>query len=221
MSKITYLDVKNSTEVNAYIKQGNDALGVMGFTEHSSAHASLVADRAGRILKALGYSEREIELVQIAGYMHDIGNCVNRKDHAHHGAMLARNILKEMGMEYEEIALVMNAIGNHDESSGVAVNPVSAALVLADKTDVRRNRVRNQAQSTFDIHDRVNYAVTSSELEVIPCNGIILSEIKLDETMCSMMEYFEIFLQRMLMCRKAAEILGMQFKMTANGNKIC
>lgn len=221
MNKVSYKDVKNSPEVNAYIKQGNDALGVMGFTEHSAAHASLVAARSGKILASLGYSEREIELAQIAGYMHDIGNCVNRKDHAHHGAMLARNILKEMGMDFEEIAIVMNAIGNHDESSGVAVNPVSAALVLADKTDVRRNRVRNTAHETFDIHDRVNYAVTSSELQIIPCTSTILSEIELDETMCSMMEYFEIFLQRMLMCRKAAEILGMRFKMTANGNKIC
>lgn len=221
MSKISYIDVKKSPEVNAYIKQGNAALGVMGFTEHSTAHAALVASRSAMILRALGYSEREIELAQIAGYMHDIGNCVNRKDHAHHGAMLARNILKEMGMDFEEIAIVMNAIGNHDESSGVAANPVSAALILADKTDVRRNRVRNTSPATFDIHDRVNYAVTSSELEIIPCTGTILSKIELDETMCSMIEYFEIFLQRMLMCRKAAEILGMGFKMTANGNKIC
>lgn len=221
MCLVTYNDVKNSPEVNAYIKQGNDALGVMGFTEHSSAHAALVAARSFMILKALGYSEREMELAQIAGYMHDIGNCVNRKDHAHHGAVLSRNILKEMGMDFEEIAIVMNAIGNHDETSGVAVNPISAALILADKTDVRRNRVRNTVFSTFDIHDRVNYAVTSSELEVIPCNGVILSKIELDESICSMMEYFEIFLQRMIMCRKAAAVLGMDFKMTANGNKIC
>lgn len=221
MDKVTYKEVKNSPEVNAYIQQGNEALGVLGFTDHSSAHALIVSSRSGMILQKLGYGRRNVELAKIAGYMHDIGNCVNRKDHAHHGAILARSILKEMGMDVTEIALVMNAIGAHDEHTGFAVNAVSAALILADKTDVRRNRVRHKPKAAFDKHDRVNYAVTSSSLEILPEKRTILFEIQLDETICSMMDYFEIFLQRMLMCKRAAEVLDMKFKMTANGNKIC
>lgn len=221
MNQITYEQVKNSDEVAAYIHQGNETLGVLGYTDHSVKHAAIAAHTSEKILKALGYEPRTIELAKIAGYMHDIGNCVNRKDHAHHGALLARDILKGMGMDASEIALIINAIGLHDESSGGAVNPISAALILADKTDVRRNRVRNQIKETFDKHDRVNYAVTASKLNVLPESHTILFEIELDESICSMMDYFEIFLQRMLMCKRAAEILGMQFSMTANDNKIC
>lgn len=221
MNKITYNDVTASDEVNEYMRQGNETLGVLGYTDHSVKHTAIVAHTAEKILQALGYEARTIELAKIAGYMHDIGNCINRKDHAHLGALLARDILKGMGMEAAEIAPVINAIGLHDESTGGAVNPISAAVILADKTDVRRNRVRNQIKETFDKHDRVNYAVTASRLEILLEKQTILFEIELDESICSMMDYFEIFLQRMLMCKRAAEILGMQFKMTANGNKIC
>lgn len=221
MGKITYKDVKNSEEVNEYIRQGNETLGVLGYTDHSSAHALIVATRSGMILQKLGYGKRDIELAKIAGYMHDIGNCVNRKDHAHHGAILSRCILKDMGMKFPEIAMIINTIGSHDETTGYAVNPISAALILADKTDVRRNRVRHKAKAAFDKHDRVNYAVTSSTLEILTEKNTILFAIQLDENICSMMDYFEIFLQRMLMCKRAAEVLDMQFKMTANGNKIC
>lgn len=218
---VKYEDVKKSAEVNAYIKQGNAALGVLGFTDHSEKHAVIVAQTAAKILTKLGYSEREIELAKIAGYMHDIGNCINRVDHAHSGALLARNILKEMGMDFSEMAIVMNAIGEHDELTGYAANPISAAIIIADKTDVRRNRVRNQVKATFDKHDRVNYAVKSSELVVHKEKQNVSFKIELDETICSMMDYFEIFLQRMLMCKRAAELLNVEFKMTANGNKIC
>lgn len=221
MGKITYKDIKASEEINEYIRQGNETLGVLGYTDHSSEHALIVASTSGKILQKLEYGKRDIELAKIAGYMHDIGNCINRNDHPHHGAILARSILKEMGMSFSEIALVMNAIGLHDEATGGAVNPISAALILADKTDVRRSRVRNHIKETFDKHDRVNYAVISSSLEILPEKHTILFSIKLDESICSMIDYFEIFLQRMLMCKRSAEILGMRFKMVANGNKIC
>lgn len=221
MNKVKYKDIKESAEVNAYIQQGNDALGTLGYTDHSMEHALNVALNAGRILQKLNYGKRDVELAKIAGYMHDIGNCINRHDHAHSGAMLARDILKDMGMDYSEIALVMNCIGQHDEGTGEPVNSISAAVILADKTDVRRNRVRNKVKANFDKHDRVNYAVTAVELSIQEEKHTILFEIKLDESICSMMEYFEIFVQRMLLCKKAAEILGMKFKMTANGNKIC
>ena len=186
-------------------------LGVLGYTDHSAKHAQIVADTAGKILKELGAPKRKIELAQIAGYMHDIGNCVNRTDHAHNGAILARSILKDMGMEVREIAAVMNAIGSHDEKTGCATDPISAALIIADKTDVRRNRVRNKSKASFDKHDRVNYAVTASKLRIIPEKN----------TIRALIDYFEIFMQRMMMCRRAAEVLGMKFKMTANGKKVC
>lgn len=221
MTEVTYDVIRKSKEVDAYIRQGNETLGVLGFTEHSQKHAHIVAKNAARILEELGYPKKEIELVRIAGYMHDIGNCVNRKDHAHHGAMLARQILKEMKMDFTDIARIINAIGMHDESSGGAVDPLSAALILADKVDVRRDRVRQKYEAAFDKHDRVNYAVVSSRLKINVKKKEILFEIDLDENICSMMDYFEIFIQRMLMCKRAAEILGLKFKMSANGNKIC
>lgn len=221
MSKLQYEDIQKSEEVNAYLAQGNEMLGVLGYTDHSAKHAQIVADTAGKILKELGAPKRKIELAQIAGYMHDIGNCVNRTDHAHNGAILARSILKDMGMEVREIAAVMNAIGSHDEKTGCATDPISAALIIADKTDVRRNRVRNKSMASFDKHDRVNYAVTASKLRIIPEKNTILFEICLDESICALIDYFEIFMQRMMMCRRAAEVLGMKFKMTANGKKVC
>ena len=221
MGQVTYKEIKNLEEVNEYIRQGNEMLGALGFTDHSTEHALIVATKAGKILQKLNYGKRDIELAKIAGYLHDLGNCINRTDHAHLGALLSKDILKECGMNYTEIALVMNAIGSHDEKTGCAVNPISAALILADKTDVRRNRVRSKAKENFDKHDRVNYAVISSDLQILIEKKTILFEIRLDESICSMMDYFEIFLQRMLMCKRAAEVLGMRFKMTANGNKIC
>lgn len=201
---------------NGYITQ----LG-LGYTEHSRGHAVKVAETAGDILEKLGYNEHTVELAQIAGYMHDMGNCVNRVDHAHSSALMAFQLLREWKVPDEDIAAIVSAIGQHDEKTGTAVDAVSAALILADKTDVRRNRVRNPIKETFDIHDRVNYAAVASSLQVNVEKKVILLEIELDEEICSILDYFEIFLQRMLMCKRAAEILGLKFKMKANGNKIC
>ena len=218
---ITYRAIKELPEINAYIEQGDRVLGAMGYTEHSRKHAAKVAEMAGKILEKLGYDAHTIELARVAGYMHDMGNSINRIDHAHTGAIMAFQLLTKMGIDEQDIAVIISAIGQHDEKSGVAVDPVSAALILADKTDVRRNRVRNQIKETFDKHDRVNYAARTSSLKIDVEQKVILLEIELDEEISSMIDYFEIFLQRMLMCRRAAELLGMRFKMTANGNKIC
>jgi putative nucleotidyltransferase with HDIG domain len=220
MKEVTYKELRESEEIKAYIEQGNAVLGALGFTEHSEKHAVKTAETAGKILKELGYPKRTAELARIAGYLHDMGNCVNRNDHAHSGALMAFRILREMGMDPKEIAVVVSAIGEHDEHTGTAVDAVSAALILADKTDVRRNRVRNKIKANFDKHDRVNYAAKSSKLTIQTDKKVITLNIELDESMCSMMDYFEIFLQRMLMCRRAAELLGMRFKLTANGSKI-
>lgn len=220
MQKIVFEDIKNSKEILTYIEKGNQNLGVLGFTEHSRAHAMKVAKTAGKILEKLGYSKEQINLCQIAGYMHDIGNAVNRNDHAHNGALMAFYILNQMEMNPKDIACVIAAIGNHDEKTGSAVDPVSAAVILADKTDVRRNRVRNREMAAFDIHDRVNYAAVSSRLDINPEKKEIRLDIELDDEICSILDYFEIFLERMIMCRRAAEILGMKFKLTANGSKM-
>ena len=221
MEQVTFKDIKKSKEVNAYIYKGNSTLGVLGYTDHSAEHAVKVSSMAGKILECLGYGGHTVELAKIAGYMHDIGNCVNRLDHPHSGALMAHQILRDMKMDYEDIAVIINAIGMHDEKSGGAVDTVSAALILADKTDVRRDRVRNQNKAAFDKHDRVNYAVVSSSLDIQKEKKVIKLDLQLDENICSMMDYFEIFLQRMLMCRRAASVLGTTFKLTANGNKIC
>lgn len=218
---ITYRKVKENEEINLLIEKGNEVLDVLGFTEHSRKHAAKVAETAGKILKDLGYGPKEIRLSKIAGYMHDIGNSINRHDHAHTGALLAYGILKEMGMPLRDVMTVTTAIGNHDESTGTAVDIVSAALILADKTDVRRNRVQNPTIANFDIHDRVNYAVLASSLEVKKEKRVIQMDLELDDEMCTVMDYFEIFLERMMMCRRAAEVLGCKFKLVANGNKIC
>ena len=218
---VTFKDIKKSKEVNAYIYKGNSTLGVLGYTDHSAEHAVKVSSMAGKILECLGYGGHTVELAKIAGYMHDIGNCVNRLDHPHSGALMAHQILRDMKMDYEDIAVIINAIGMHDEKSGGAVDTVSAALILADKTDVRRDRVRNQNKAAFDKHDRVNYAVVSSSLDIQKEKKVIKLDLQLDENICSMMDYFEIFLQRMLMCRRAASVLGTTFKLNANGNKIC
>ena len=217
---MTYEQIKNHPEVNALLERGNYNLGVMGYTDHSMAHCALVAERAAYILKALGYSAHDQELARIAGCMHDIGNAVNRKNHAEYGALLANDILKEGGMETLDRMTVIAAIGNHDESTGGAKDPVSAALILADKSDVRQNRVRTQDRDKFDIHDRVNYAVTGHSLKVDPAEKKISLNLQIDESICTMYEYFDIFLGRMMMCREAAQMLGARFRLTVNGSKV-
>lgn len=217
---MTYEEIKKNEAVNAYIKRGNDNLGVLGFTDHSQAHTAFVAERAAYILEELGYDEHTIELAKIAGFMHDIGNAVNRKNHAEYGAILANDILQKSDMSLEDRVTVMSAIGNHDESTGGAKDAVSAALIIADKTDVRRSRVRPQDRSKFDIHDRVNYAVTKSDITVDKEKKVIILNLSVDENICSMYEYFDIFLARMMMCRGAAEILDAGFKLRVNGDKV-
>lgn len=218
--QITYEQIRENPAVAAYIDKGNEVLGALGFTEHSKAHAVKVAETAGRILSQLGLDHHRVELAKIAGYMHDMGNSVNRADHAHTGALMAFQILNGLGMDPADIAEVIAAIGNHDEGTGSAYNPVSAALIIADKTDVRRNRVRNRVIATFDMHDRVNYAAKTSALRIDTQGRVITLDIELDEEMCTMLDYFEIFLDRMLMCRRAAEVLGMKFSVRANGAKV-
>ena len=217
---MTYEQIKSHPEVNALLERGNYNLGVMGFTDHSMAHCALVAERAAYILKMLGYSEHEQELAKIAGCMHDIGNAINRKSHAEYGALLANDILKEMGAATEDRMTIIAAIGNHDESTGGAKDPVSAALILADKSDVRQNRVRTQEREKFDIHDRVNYAVTGHSLKVDAQEKKIALNLQIDESVCTMYEYFDIFLGRMMMCREAAQMLGAKFRLTVNGSKV-
>ena len=218
--QVTFEDIENNEEINEYITKGNEYLGVMNYTEHGFAHLKRSAVYARRILEDLGYDERTCELAAIAGYMHDIGNSVNRNDHAHSGSILAYEILKDLGMPLKDAITIMCAIGNHDEKTGTAVDVVSAALILADKTDVRRNRVRNRVIASFDAHDRVNYAALSAKLSVIPEKKIIQMDLELDDTMSSVMDYFEIFLERMMMCRKAAEVFGYKFKLVSNGSKL-
>lgn len=217
---ITYQEIRENEEVQAYLKKGNENLGVLGYTDHSAVHCTLVAEEAGRILRELGYSEHEIELAKIAGMMHDIGNCVNRSRHAEYGAILANEILRNMDLSVEDRATIVSAIGHHDESTGGAMDPVSAALIIADKTDVRRNRVRIKNKANYDIHDRVNYAVTESKVHINREEKSITLNLSVDEEICTMYEYFEIFLGRMMMCRGAAEMLGMTFKLRVNGSKV-
>ena len=213
-------EIKKNEEVRAFLKKGNENLGTLGYTDHSEAHCALVAERAGWILRNLGYGEREIELAKIAGFMHDIGNAVNRTHHAEYGAILANDLLKNTEMPLEDRVVVVSAIGNHDESTGGATDAVSAALIIADKTDVRRNRVRNKDMASFDIHDRVNYAVTSADLSINIEKKVIELNLSIDEEICTMYEYFEICVGRMMLCRGAAEMLGAKFKLLANGSKI-
>ena len=217
---ITFEEIRRNEEIRAYIEKGNENLGVMGFTEHALAHAMRAAHTAAGILEKLGHGGREIELAKIAGYMHDIGNCVNRTDHAHSGAIMAMGILRGLGMAPADIAVVIAAIGNHDEKTGTAVDAVSAALILADKCDVRRSRVRARVQAEFDIHDRVNYAAENSVLSVDAGEKTITLDVTLDDAMCSVMDYFEIFTQRMIMCRRAAKKLGCSFQLVVNGSRV-
>ncbi|MDY4669820.1 MAG: HD domain-containing protein [Oliverpabstia sp.] len=215
-----YKDILQNEEVKLFLKKGNENLGILGYTDHSEKHCAIVAKRAGMILKELGYSEHEIQLAEIAGAMHDIGNVINRKNHGEYGGILAYSILEKMNLPLEDRVIIMSAIGNHDESTGEAVDPVSAALILADKTDVRRNRIRNKDKANFDKHDRVNYAVTNATVKVHVEKSLIVLDLEIDENICTMYEYFEIFLKRMMMCRKAAEILKTRFKLTVNGSKV-
>ncbi len=213
---ITFEEIKNNEHIKTYIKKADESLIALGYTEHSFAHVTKVSEMAKEILLKLGYPKREAELAQIAGYLHDIGNVINRVDHAQSGAVMAFRILDKLGAEPEEIATIITAIGNHDEGTAVAVNPVAAALILADKTDVRRSRVRNSDLSTFDIHDRVNYAVEESSTTISEDKKAIILNLKINTKISSVMDYFEIFLDRMLLCRKAAEKLNLKFQLIIN-----
>ena len=217
---ITYEMMKNDTDISTYITKADDSLRAKGFTEHSFAHVTRVAHTAEYILTTLGYSEREAELAKIAAHLHDIGNLVNRDDHAQSGAVMAFRILDKMGAPADEIAQIVSAIGNHDEGTAEPVNPIAAALILADKTDVRRSRVRNKDVMLFDIHDRVNFSVEESRTVINDDHTVIELGLTIDRQYCSVMDYFEIFLERMVLCRKAAERLGMQFQLLINGQRL-
>ena len=214
---ITYMEVKNSKEIKTYIKQADASLKALGYTEHSFAHCTKCAEVAGMLLKELGYSEHEVELAKIAGYMHDIGNVVNRIDHAQSGAIMAFRLLDKMGMCPEDIAKVITAIGNHDEATAFPVNEIAASIIIADKTDVRRSRVRNRATIKDDIHDRVNYAAKSSDVNLDVKAKTLTLVLIIDTKICAVMDYFEIFTSRMLLSHKAADVLGLHFKLNING----
>ena len=217
---LTFCEIRTNLAIKTYIKKADEALSALGFTEHSIAHDLRVSDMEAKIMTTLGYSDHEIELVRIAGYMHDIGNLVNRVDHSQSGAIMAFRILDNLGMDAEDIADIVSTIGNHDEGTGVPINAMAAALILADKSDVRRSRVRNRDIATFDIHDRANYSVQSSELIIDDQKEIITLILDIDTAFGSVMDYFEIFLERMILCRKAAEKLGLQFKLLINGQAL-
>lgn len=217
---MTYSELIKNNDIKTYITLADKSLQTLGFTEHSFAHVTKVSSTAGYILSTLGFSEHDIELVKIAGYLHDIGNLVNRIEHSQSGAVMAFRILDNLGFDAADIATIVTAIGNHDEGTGVAVNPIAAALILADKTDVRRSRVRNSDPTTFDIHDRVNYSVEKSILTISEDKTTIRLEVEIDTTISSVMDYFEIFLTRMVMCKKAAECLGLHFKLIINEQTI-
>ena len=217
---LTYEDVKNDCAIRTYIQRADESLTALGFTEHSFAHVAVVAQNAAYILETLGYPARTVELAKIAAHLHDIGNLVNRVDHSQSGAVMAFRILDNLDCDPEEIATIVTAIGNHDEGTGLPVNAVAAALILADKSDVRRSRVRNQDMTSFDIHDRVNYSVERSWLEIDAERTMIMLRLTVDTQYGSIMDYFEIFMGRMLLCRKAAERLGLQFKLTINGQML-
>ncbi|MBR6651980.1 MAG: HD domain-containing protein [Anaerotignum sp.] len=211
-----YEKIRQSEAIKVYIQRADESLAALGFTEQSFAHVTRVAETVRYILETLGYSEHDVEMGMIAAYLHDIGNLINRSEHAQSGAIMAFRILDEMGMPAEDVATIVTAIGNHDEGTGVPVNDIAAALILADKSDVRRSRVRNQDQQTFDIHDRVNYSVEKSVLKINQEHSLIKLKLSVDTHYSSVMDYFEIFLQRMVMCRKAAEKLGLTFKLMIN-----
>ena len=216
---VTYEQIKNDARINTYIRQADESMRAMGFTEHSFAHVTKCAHTASKLLTDLGYSPREAELARIAGYLHDIGNVVNRNDHAHSGALMAFRLLDGLGMQAEDVAVVVTAIGNHDEHTAFPVNAVAAALILADKSDVRRSRVR-VATERFDIHDRVNYAVVDSSLTTDALAKTVTLQLTIDTELCPVMDYFEIFQARMQLSRAAATFLGAQFKLIINDTQI-
>lgn len=218
--EISYEEIKHNHAINVYISQADDSLKALGFTEHSFAHVTQVAEKSGYILETLGFPERTVELAKISGFLHDIGNLVNRVDHSQSGAVMAFRILDNLGFSAEEIAIITTAIGNHDEGTGIPVNPVAAALILADKSDVRRSRVRNPDVTKFDIHDRVNYSAIKSELKINRAHSLIKLKLTVDTHYSSVMDYFEIFLGRMVLCRKAAEKLGLEFKLMINEQQL-
>ena len=217
---LTYEEIKQSEAIKTYITRADESLGALGFTEHSFSHVIHVAETAGYILETLGFDGRTVELAKIASYLHDIGNLVNRRDHSQSGAVMAWSILNDMGCDPGEMATIVTAIGNHDEGTGVPVNAVAAAMILADKSDVRRSRVRNQDISTFDIHDRVNYSVKKSILKINEEKTLVKLKLTVDTKYGSVMDHFEIFMQRMILCRKAAEKLGLQFKLIINEQQV-
>ena len=217
---ITYEKVRQNAAIQSYIRKADESLIALGFTEHSFAHVTKVSETAAAILEALGSDPRDVEMVRIAGYLHDIGNVVNRIDHAQSGAIMAFRLLDNMGFDPEEISVIVSAIGNHDEGTGVPVNAVAAALILADKCDVRRSRVRNCNISTFDIHDRVNYSVTESNIRIDDSKATLSLNLTIDTQYCSIMDYFEIFMTRMKLCMRAANRLGLSFALFINGQKL-
>lgn len=213
---MTFEEIEKNETIRAYISKADESLVALGYTEHSFAHVTHVATMAGYLLETLGYDAHTVELAKIAGYLHDIGNLVNRAEHSQSGAVMAFRILDRMDMPAADIATIVAAIGNHDEGTGVPVNAIAAALILADKSDVRRSRVRNPEKKTFDIHDRVNYSVEKSLLKINREHSLIKLKLSVDTHYGSVMDYFEIFLERMVLCRKAAEKLGLQFKLMIN-----
>ena len=217
---MTFQEIAHNEAIRMYIQRADESLVALGFTEHSFSHVTHVATMAGNILETLGYDAHSVEMAKIAGYLHDIGNLVNRVEHSQSGAVMAFSILHDLNCPVEDIATIVTAIGNHDEGTGVPVNAVAAALILADKADVRRSRVRNRDISKFDIHDRVNYSVTDSKLIIGEAHDTVTLELIVDPAFSSVMDYFEIFLHRMTFCRKAAHKLGMQFKLTINGQAL-
>ena len=217
---VTFEDVKNNPEVQELVIGAQKQLDALGYTEHSQRHVSIVSSRAGKILESLGYNKHRIELAKIAGYLHDIGNGVNRVDHAHSGAILAYNILKDMGMDIKDRAEIMSAIGNHDEATGTAVSDISAALILADKSDVHRDRVVNKNMATFDIHDRVNFAVTEANLNIDSIERKIILDLTIDTKICPVLDYFEILMDRTMMSKYAAKYLQVWFELIINNTKL-
>jgi len=217
---ITYNDIKNNEKINTYIKKSDEALGALGYTDHGLFHVTKVANEARGVLLTMGHSDRDAELAWIAGYLHDIGNVVNRTAHAQSGAIIAFRLLEDMGAAPEDIATIITAIGNHDENTSRPVSPICAAVVLADKCDVRYSRVRNEDPTTFDIHDRVNYAVKQSAMTISPDKTVISLDMTIDTTQSAVMDYFEIFLSRMILCRKAANSLKLRFALTVNGQQL-
>lgn len=217
---VTFSDIKNNEEINNLILSSQKQLDALGYTEHSMRHITIVSNRAAGVLEKLGYNQHRIELAKIAGYMHDIGNAVNRIDHAHSGAILAYEILKQMGMNIEDRTEIMMAIGNHDEATGTAVSDISAALILADKSDVHRSRVRNQNMSTFDKHDKVNYAVTNADFTMNSEERKVILNLTIDTEICPVLDYFEIFMDRTMMSKYAAKYLDIWFELLINGTKL-